>query len=126
MERKMDKIKSLEDLKRVREEALKQKSAKSTAGQIQIIVGMGTVGIAAGARETMKAILDFIETEKLSDIVVRQTGYAKWDSYEPIVQVVVGENPMVTYGKVNADAAHIIMKEHVMGGKIVTDLVIEG
>ncbi|NPV56362.1 MAG: (2Fe-2S) ferredoxin domain-containing protein [Anaerolineae bacterium] len=121
----MDKIKSLEDLKRIREEALKQKSAKSTAGQIQIIVGMGTVGIAAGARETMKAILDFIEKEKLTDIVVRQTGYAKWDSFEPIVQVVIGDQPMVTYGKVNSDAVTRIMESHVVGGKIVDDLVIE-
>ena len=121
----MDKIKSLEDLKRIREEALKQKSARSSAGQIQVIVGMGTVGIAAGARDTMRTILDFIEKEKLTDIVVRQTGYAKWDSYEPIVQVVIGEQPMVTYGKVNPEAALRIMKEHVLGGKIVTDLVIE-
>ena len=113
----MDKIKSLEDLKRIREEALKQKSARSSAGQIQ--------GIAAGARDTMRTILDFIEKEKLTDIVVRQTGYAKWDSYEPIVQVVIGEQPMVTYGKVNPEAALRIMKEHVLGGKIVTDLVIE-
>ena len=121
----MDKIKSLEDLKRIREEALKQKSARSSAGQIQVIVGMGTVGIAAGTRDTMRTILDFIEKEKLTDIVVRQTGYAKWDSYEPIVQVVIGEQPMVTYGKVNPEAALRIMKEHVLGGKIVTDLVIE-
>ncbi len=33
-------INSLEDLKRVREEALKKREMKSAAGQIQVIVGM--------------------------------------------------------------------------------------
>ena len=69
----MSKVKSLADLKRVREEALKKQEAKNTASKIQIVIGMGTVGIVAGARETLKAILDFIETEKLEDIAVRQT-----------------------------------------------------
>ena len=41
---------------------------KSASGQKQIIVGMGTCGIAAGARETMKAILEKIETDELSGI----------------------------------------------------------
>jgi NADP-reducing hydrogenase subunit HndB len=60
---------------------------------------MGTPGIAAGARETMKAILDFIEKNKIQDVVVRQTGNIGLDSWEPIVQITVGNNPKVTYGK---------------------------
>ena len=91
----MNKVKSLEDLKRIREEALSKRDAKVVSGQKQVIVGMGTVGIAAGARETLKAILDFIEKENLSDIVVRQTGNIGWDSFEPIVQVVVGMIPFL-------------------------------
>ena len=98
---------------------------KSASGQVQIVVGMGTVGIAAGARETLKAILDYIEKENLSDIIVRQTGNIGLDSCEPIVQVIIGENPKVTYGKVTPDAARRIMKEHVVGGQIVKDHAIE-
>ncbi len=89
---------------------------KERSGQIQVVVGMGTVGIAAGARETLKAILDFIEKENLCDIIVRQTGNIGLDSYEPIVQVMIGEQPKVTYGKVTPDAARRIMKEHVVDG----------
>lgn len=121
----MDKIKSLEDLKRVREEALKKREAKVVTGQKQIIVGMGTVGIAAGARETLKAILDFIEKENLSDIVVRQTGNIGLDSWEPIVQVIIGDEPPVTYGKVTPDVARRIMKEHVMNHAVVKEYKIE-
>ncbi len=122
----MDKVKSLEDLKRMREEALEKRKAKTTTGARQIIVGMGTVGIAAGARETLKAILEFIEKESLSDVVVRQTGNIGLDSWEPIVQVIIGEQPKVTYGKVTPDVARRIMKEHVVGGVIVKDHAIEG
>jgi NADP-reducing hydrogenase subunit HndB len=123
-EEKMDKVKSLEDLKRIRQEALDKRSAKAVSGQKQIIVGMGTVGIAAGARETLKAILEYIEKENLSDIIVRQTGNIGLDSYEPVIQVVIGEESKVTYGKVNADAVRRIMKEHVVGGKVVKDYAI--
>ncbi len=121
----MDKVKSLEDLKRLREEALEKRRVKTATGEVQVIVGMGTVGIAAGARDTLKAILEYIEAENLTGIVVRQTGNIGMDSFEPIVQVVIGDNPKVTYGKVTPDAARRIMKEHVAGGKIVKEHVIE-
>jgi NADP-reducing hydrogenase subunit HndB len=117
-------VKSLEELKRVREEALRQREAKTVEGQTQIVVGMGTPGIAAGARETVKAILEFIEQEGLSGVVVRQTGNLGLDSWEPIVQVRVGEGPQVTYGKVTPAVAREIMRRHIAGGQVLTDYVI--
>ena len=121
----MEKVKSLEDLKRIREEALQKRQAKAVSGQKEIIVGMGTVGIAAGARETLKAILEYIEKNNLSDIIVRQTGNIGLDSWEPIVQVVIGEEAKVTYGKVTPDVARRIMKEHVVGETVVKDYQIK-
>jgi NADP-reducing hydrogenase subunit HndB len=122
----VDKVKTLEDLRKLREEALEKRRVKSASGEIQIVVGMGTVGIAAGARETLKAILETIEKESLSDVIVRQTGNIGLDSYEPIVQVTIGEQPKVTYGRVTPDAARRIMKEHIVGGQPVKDYAIEG
>jgi NADP-reducing hydrogenase subunit HndB len=121
----VDKVKTLEDLKKLREEALEKRRIKSAAGRVQIVVGMGTVGIAAGARETLKAIMDYVEKENLSDVDIRQTGNIGLDSLEPVVQVIVGENPQVSYGKVTPDAARRIMKEHVVGGQVVKDYAIE-
>ncbi len=117
----MSTIKSLDDLKKIREEALKKQQMKETSGKKEVIVGMGTVGIAAGARETLKAILDIIESDDLSDIIIRQTGNIGLDSFEPIVQVDIPGEDKVTYGKVNPEMARQIIKEHVVGGKIVTD-----
>ncbi len=120
----MPAVKSLEDLKKLREEALEKRRVKTASGNIQVIVGMGTCGIAAGARDTMKAILDTIQTENLSGVVVTQTGCMGLCEKEPIVQVVVGDQLKVTYGKVNPLVARRIMKEHVVGGKVVEDQVI--
>ena len=122
----MPSVKSLDDLKKIREEALKKQQLKETSGKTEVIVGMGTVGIAAGARETLKAILDLIEHEDLSDIIVRQTGNIGLDSFEPIVQVVKPGEEKVTYGKVNPEMARRIIKEHVLKDEIVKEYQIEG
>jgi NADP-reducing hydrogenase subunit HndB len=120
----MPAVKSLEELKRLKNEALQKREAARTSGRAQIVVAMGTTGIAAGARETMKAILETIEQENLSDVLVRQTGNVGLDSWEPIVEVILGEAPKVTYGKVSAERVRRIIKEHVMGGKVVAEYVI--
>jgi NADP-reducing hydrogenase subunit HndB len=120
----MPTVKSLEDLKKIREEALKKREIKSAPGSIQIVVGMGTPGIAAGARETLKEILNMIEEKQLTNITVRQTGNIGMDSWEPIVQVLIGEAAPVTYGKVTPFVARLIMEQHVLGGKVVSDHIV--
>ena len=120
----MPTVKSLEDLKKIREEALKKRDIKSAPGSTQIVVGMGTPGIAAGARETLKEILGMIEEKELGNITVRQTGNIGLDSWEPIVQVIVGEAAPVTYGKVTPFVARQIMEQHVLGGKTLNDYVV--
>ncbi|HBO34569.1 MAG TPA: 2Fe-2S ferredoxin [Anaerolineaceae bacterium] len=122
----MPTIKSLDDLKRIREEALKKQELKTTSGKTEIIVGMGTVGIAAGARETLKAILDYVDHNNLENIIIRQTGNIGIDSYEPVVQVILPGAEKVTYGRVNPEIARIIMDEHVVKGHIVSDYKING
>ena len=59
----------------------------------------------------MKAILDTIEEENLEGIVVRQAGNIGLDSWEPVVQVTIGEEAKVTYGKVTPDMVRKIMKK---------------
>jgi len=122
----MSTVKSLDDLKKIREEALKKQQLRETSGKTEVIVGMGTVGIAAGARETLKAIMDMIANEDLNDIIVRQTGNIGLDSYEPIVVVAVPGEDKVNYGKVNPEMARRIIKDHVIDGKIVSEYQIQG
>ncbi len=120
----MPAIKSLDELRRVREEALQKKQLKATPGNVQVIVAMGTCGIAAGARDTMKSVLNFIETEKVSGVAVTQTGCIGLCEQEPIVEVMLGDQPKVIYGKVDAHVAQKIMKQHVQNGQPVRENII--
>lgn len=121
----MTPIKSLEELKLMRERALENRQVKTASGVAQVIVGMGTCGIAAGARDTMKGILKYIETNNLSGIVITQTGCIGLCEQEPIVQVVIGDAPKVTYGRVSPSVAERIIQEHVLNGKPVENHVIQ-
>jgi len=120
----MPAIKSLEDLKRIREEALEKRKVKTASGVAQVTVAMGTCGIAAGARDTMKSILKYIETNNISRVAVTQTGCIGMCEREPIVHVTIGDQPKVTYGKVTPEIAERIMKEHVLAGKAVSEFVV--
>lgn len=117
-------VKSLEDLKRLREEALEKRLAKATGARVTVTTLMGTCGIAAGARDTIRAILGEIEKENLEDILVRQTGCIGLCSFEPIVEIEMADQPKVRYGHVTPDRARRILKEHVIGGRPVSELVI--
>ncbi len=116
------KLTSREDVKKYREEAQK-KIASRNAENIRVIVGMGTCGIAAGARDVMTALLEEVNKRNLQ-ISVDKTGCIGMCEQEPLVDVQRPGEPRITYGKVNpADAARIIVG-HVMHGNIVEDLVI--
>jgi NADP-reducing hydrogenase subunit HndB len=120
----MPTVKSLDDLKKIKEQATQKRDIKTASGQAQVTVAMGTCGIAAGARDTMKAVLETIETDALQGIVVTQTGCIGLCEWEPIVQVTIGDQPKVTYGKVTPERAQQILKEHVVGGHVVKNLVV--
>ena len=116
-------MKTIEDLKRMREQ-FKAQTQLRHAGGIQIIVGMGTCGIAAGAREVMSAILDEIAKRNLQEVTVRQTGCIGMCEKEVLVDVIRPGEPRITYGKVTPATVVRIVGEHVVNGRIVEDLVV--
>lgn len=118
-------MKSLEELQKIKERALERRRMAGEAARVRIVVAMGTCGIAAGARDTMKALLDEIERKQLGDVVVTQTGCIGLCEYEPIVQVKVGDEEMVTYGKIDTARAGRIIEEHVVKGTPVAEWVVK-
>lgn len=117
-------MKSLDELAKIREQAKQMIQARENSEGIRIIVGMGTCGIAAGARETMSAILDELGKRGLANVTVTQTGCIGLCEQEPIVDVVMPGQPKVTYGHVNADRARQIIANHVVNGNIVGEWVL--
>jgi len=120
----MTTIKTLDDLNKLRNELLAKRQAESAEGVKQVIVAMGTCGIAAGARDTMKAILAAIEKQGLKGITVKQAGCIGLCGREPIVQIMIEDQPIITYGNVHAELAERILSEHLSDGKPVTEAII--
>ena len=117
-------VKSLEDLKKIKEEALRKREIRNANARAYVTVAMGTCGIAAGARDTMKAVLDAIEKDQIAGVLVTQTGCIGLCEFEPIVDVQVGDAPKVTYGKVSPERVRAIVTEHVVGGKPIREWMI--
>lgn len=116
-------MKTIEDLKRLREQFQQQTRVRHESEK-QIIVGMGTCGIAAGAREVMAAIMDEIAKRKLENITVRQTGCIGMCEKEVLVDVILPGEPRITYGRVKPEDVPKIIAEHLVNGRIVEEMVV--
>ncbi|HBC85428.1 MAG TPA: 2Fe-2S ferredoxin [Lentisphaeria bacterium] len=116
-------MKNLDELRKIKEEVRKSMEMRSGGQRVKVVIGMGTCGIAAGARDTMKAFMDFLDAEKISDVAVTATGCAGFCEREPVVDVEVQGQKPVRYAKVDREAVMKIVKQHIQGGKVVQELV---
>lgn len=121
-------IKSLEDLKKIREASKKKvdlrEKGESTDNMVELLVGMATCGIAAGGRETMKALNEAIEEANLDNVRVIQVGCMGYCHSEPTVQVnVPGREPML-YGNVDVETAKAIVTKHIIEGGLLDEHIL--
>ena len=116
-------LKSLDELRKLKEQAKAGTDARNS-NETQVIVGMGTCGIAAGARTIMSAVLEEIAKRNLQGITVRQTGCIGMCQKEPLMDIVRPGEPRVTYGNLKQEDVPRIISEHLVNGRVVEDLVI--
>jgi NADP-reducing hydrogenase subunit HndB len=119
----LPRIKSLEDLKKIKENAKDLTSARSE-GKTRVVIGMGTCGIAAGARKVMDAVLAELDKRGLHDVTVETTGCIGMCQQEPLLDVIRAGQGRITYGKVEPEDVPRIIADHVVNGTIVQDKVI--
>jgi len=113
---------SLEELRKLRDEQKKGLSRRDVENKdTQIIVGMGTCGIAAGAKETLDAFIQELDESDLKNVRVTQTGCMGLCYVEPTVEVIVPGMPDVIYGKVDAEVARKIVRKHIIKKALVND-----
>lgn len=110
--------KALTDLKKIRADHNESKN-------IQIIVGMGTCGIAAGANKTFNTFLDEIKIKNLKNIAVKSTGCMGLCYVEPTITVKSPGKPDIIYGNVDSKTARKIIDEHIIDGKLVDSHIFE-
>jgi len=121
----MPKIKSLEELMKIKEDAIKDLKLRQSGKRGKVIVAMGTCGIAAGAKETLKAIVDAINEFGVDDIAVVQSGCMGLCDVEPTVEVSLMDEEPIVYGNVTPEQARRIVEKHLKNGEIVADLVVK-
>ena len=116
-------MKSLEELKAIREKMQNQVSMRAEVHtHTRVVVGMATCGIAAGARPVLTTLSNLVQEKGLTDhISVTQTGCIGLCQYEPIVEVIEPGKPKITYIKMNPAKAAEIVDKHLIGGHVVDE-----
>lgn len=116
-------MKSLEDLREMRKEVEKEMQTRKNTNKPKVIIGMGTCGIAAGAREILQAVMEEMDKRDL-DIEVTQTGCIGMCEKEPLMDVKLPGKDRITYGNLNKEDVKRIIVNHVINGNVVDELVI--
>lgn len=116
-------MKSIEELKKIREQAQEMTRIRKGMEDTKIVVGMGTCGIAAGARRVMTAILDELKKRNINNVVVTQTGCIGFCKYEPLLDVIKRDEPKVTYVNLTPEMAREIVAKHIVNGQVVKEWV---
>ena len=117
---------TLDDLRRMRGEKQKAMEMRDSANKdVQVIVGMGTCGIAEGAKDTFTALVDTLTEKGITNVLIRQTGCMGLCHSEPTVEVVAPGMPAVIYGHVDAATARAIVVKHIFGKQLIEGKILD-
>lgn len=123
---KMNKIKSLEDLKKIRDAQVSGIKAREKGENpeklVYVKVAMATCGIAAGAKETMEYLTGELEKRGV-DALVTQTGCMGYCYAEPTIEVTLPSKEPLVFGGVNIDKADEIIEKYIKNGELVDGII---
>jgi NADP-reducing hydrogenase subunit HndB len=112
-------LEELRELRNAKQIALQKRDIEGKDSRI--VIGMGTCGIAAGAKTALDAFLAVLDEHKIDNVSVTQTGCMGLCYVEPTVEVMVPGMPNTIYGKVDAETAKKIVEQHIIGKQLVSD-----
>jgi NADP-reducing hydrogenase subunit HndB len=112
---------SVKDLDKISQRVRRTTILREGAGRAKITVHMGTCGIAAGARKIMSTLMDELEKQNITDVILTSSGCAGLCSREPMATVELKDEAPVKYVDLTPEKIRKILEEHVIGGKIVQE-----
>jgi NADP-reducing hydrogenase subunit HndB len=118
----MPEIKSLEELQQLRAgmtQAVRSRRQTNTV----ITVGMGTCGIAAGARETLQAIEEELAKRQIDALLVT-AGCIGVCIREPLVDIQQAGGSRIVYANIQPEMVPRLIEEHVLKGQPVKEWVL--
>lgn len=118
-------MKSLAELQAIKEKMQNKVALRDGSGEMRVVVGMATCGIAAGARPVLSAFVEEIAKENLAGkVTVSQTGCIGICQYEPVVEIMEAGKDKVTYIQMTPEKAKRVIEEHIKGGKVVAEFTL--
>ncbi len=122
----MTKIKSLADLKKLKDEVQSKIKLREKGDHpenlVQIKVSMATCGIASGAKETMNYFIETLDNQGV-DALVTQTGCMGYCYAEPTIELTIPGKEPVIYGFVDKVKAQEIIDKHVIKNELVDGII---
>ncbi len=122
----MNKIKSLADLKKKRENLLStlqlRENGNNSENMIQIKVAMATCGIAAGAKEVMETLINECKKQNVP-AVITQTGCMGYCYAEPTIEVKKPNSDPIVFGYVSPAKAEEIVNKYILGNELVEGII---
>ena len=118
-------MKSLAELKAIKDRMKDKVVLREGCGEIRVVVGMATCGIAAGARPVLNTLVSEISEAGLTDkVTVTQTGCIGICQLEPIVEIHEAGKEKVTYVKMTPEKAKAVVEKHLKGGNVVSEYTV--
>ncbi|MBQ7810508.1 MAG: (2Fe-2S) ferredoxin domain-containing protein [Clostridia bacterium] len=118
-------MKSLAELQAIKEKMQNKVALRDGSGEMRVVVGMATCGIAAGARPVLSTFVEEITNEGLANkVTVSQTGCIGICQYEPVVEIMEAGKEKVTYVQMTPEKAKRVVEEHIKGGKVVAEFTL--
>ncbi|MBQ8414961.1 MAG: (2Fe-2S) ferredoxin domain-containing protein [Clostridia bacterium] len=118
-------MKSLAELQAIKDKMKNKIVLREGSGDVRVVVGMATCGIAAGARPVLNAFVEEINNAGLTDkVTVSQTGCVGYCQLEPIVEIHEAGKEKVTYIHMTAEKAREVVEKHLKGGQVVSDYTV--
>ncbi|NEW78477.1 MAG: (2Fe-2S) ferredoxin domain-containing protein [Gelidibacter sp.] len=122
----MSKIKSLDDLRKIKaivEEKMKlRENSANSEIHVQVKVAMATCGIASGAKTVMEFMIEELEKRNITALVI-QTGCMGYCFAEPTIEVTMpGKDPIV-FGYVDTSKADQIIEKYIKRGELVDGII---
>jgi len=111
-------LKSLEDLKKMKEETIQAMQLKEQPEpEYRVTVGLGTCGIAAGARAVYNAFVEEVNNRKIKYVTVVGTGCAGICKNEPLVEITGADGITYTYQNLTPEKAKAVTEQHLVQKK---------
>ena len=117
----MSQIKSLDELKALRQDILARQQARNN--KVVINVSLATCSIAAGGKTALEAMQDEVAKQGLTNVEFMQSGCMTYCYAEPTVEITLPGKAPVVFGGVDESRARELVTEYVIKGEPVEGII---